>query len=184
MGSSSFFLFRRSESVFGFAFALVVVRVMRLARVIDCSLNQVDHMRVGERIEDVLPRSTSRDDALGPQEPKLLRDRRQSDARRVGKLRHAPLSIAEAMKELQARDITGRTKDRRRALELLFTEIARPSASRVLFRSAGLVPHRTLLGGGCGGPIGRTVRIRMRMTVLRGRAVGLGIRNARHHFTI
>ncbi len=62
-------------------------------------------MRVGEGVEDVFARPPPGDDVLGAEQTKLLRDGGEPHACGFGELRDAPLAVAQAMQELEARDV-------------------------------------------------------------------------------
>src|SRR4051812_36014172 len=90
-----------------------------LGSVLDGALDEVAHVFVRERIEDVFACAATRDDPLGAKKAKLLRDGGEPNARRIGKLRDAPLAIAQPIEELQAGEIAGGTENRGRAVELV-----------------------------------------------------------------
>src|SRR4051794_345816 len=107
---------------------LVVVRVVRVVRtlvrvplggVLDGVLDEVADVRVGQRIEDVLPGASPRDDALGAKQAELLRDRGEPDPGGIRELGDTPFAVAQAVEELQSRDVARRPEDGGGALELL-----------------------------------------------------------------
>lgn len=77
----------------------VVIDVVTFARVLERALDECADVGVGETVVHVLPIATPRDDALRAKEPQLLRHGRESDARSVGQLGHAPLAFAEPIEE-------------------------------------------------------------------------------------
>ena len=113
------------------------VRV-RLGRVIDGALDEIADVSIGKRVEDVLACTPARDDALRSKQPELLRDGGEPDACGFGQLRHAPFAVAQPIEQLEARDVSRCTEDRRRTLELVVAQRARARASSVLFRSTNL----------------------------------------------
>lgn len=108
---------------------------MRFGGVSHRAPDEIDDVSVGERIEDVFAGAPPRHDALGAEQPKLLRHRRQSDARGIGELRHAPLSTAEPNQKLQPCRLAHRPEDGGGALDLLVRSVAIGIPARVLVRA-------------------------------------------------
>jgi hypothetical protein len=136
-----------SSGRFALVGSLVVLVVRRWLRgVLDGTVDEVAHVRVRQRIEDVLAGAPARDDSFCAEEPQLLRHRREPHARRLRELRHAPLAIAEAMEKLEARDVSCRAEDGRRALELLVAHDRVADPPRVLLRTAHLGARRGSVG--------------------------------------
>jgi hypothetical protein len=87
----------------------------------------------------VLAGAPPTDDAFGAKKPKLLGDGGQAHARRFGELGDAPLSITQAMQELEAGDVPRGSKDRRSTLELVIADACPLEATGVFFGSTYLV---------------------------------------------
>ena len=110
-----------------------------LRGVLDGALDERAHVRVGQGIEDVLARSPTRHDALGAQQTELLGDGREADPRRFGELRDAPLAVAQAIEQLQAREVARGAEDRGRAFELIVVHQRVPESLGVLLGSTMVV---------------------------------------------
>ena len=120
-----------------FVLVLVLVRVLMRVRglcgVLDRAPQELHDVAIGQAVKNVFSGASPRDDALGPQDPKLLRHGGEAHPCGGGELRHAPLAVGEAIEELEPRDLTRRSKQRRRALELLFRRATFTRAASMLF---------------------------------------------------
>jgi hypothetical protein len=115
---------------------LVVLVCVLFDGVVERASDDLGHVRVGERVEHVLAAAPSLDQVLRSQKPKLLRDGRQTDPRRLGELGDAPLALRETLEKAQSCLIARHAEDGCRPLERTIRNPFAGLASRVFVRLA------------------------------------------------
>lgn len=117
---------------------------MIVSRVIQRAAHQLRDVLVGEAVEDVFAVAAPRHEALGAEDLQPLRDGGEPVARLVREVRDAVLAAEQAVQDPQSPGISGRAKDRRRALEHVRRErFVRDTRVIVVMTAAGrLVVHQ------------------------------------------
>ena len=127
-------------------FVTLVTRAL-LCRVGERILDQVQDVRVCQPIKDVFARPPALDDALGAQQPQLLRNGGEPNAGGVGELGDTPLAVGQTFEEPKPGDITKRTKQRRGAFQIVVGNLGLAPTLSMLFGAARIVVRRSDLLG-------------------------------------
>jgi hypothetical protein len=96
--------------------------------------DQIEHVLVGQEIEDVFSFTATPYDTVGPQDPQPLRDDRHRFTLKFGQFRDASFALRKARYQANSRRLPKRTKNSGRALNRWFTDGKAETPGMMRFR--------------------------------------------------